>query len=238
MFSAITNHSGRIKALFEVLFSNTTTVCLTISKSGICSETSTTNNTLICVQLPASCFDEYTFTFDEPQHIGLGSHINGFFKSLKNKTRIILAMTNPCTLDISTEDDGCAIAYSAAVICAQNILPAPTYIYDNSGIAISCANFNAMCKSFSKSNSLDVLKKDGQLAFSFELVGIASRTLTFGEKEKSASELYYQQFKSDAFVRIGKLASFAETIRLFVQPNSPLLVEANSVLGVVKVYMN
>lgn len=237
MFSARTIHSGKLKALFEVLFSNTTTVCLTLSKDGICSETTTTNNSLICVQLPATCFDEYAFTFDEPQHIGLGSHINGFFKSLKNKTRVTLGMTKPCTLDISADDDGCSIAYSAAVICAQNISPAPTYSYGKEGICISCANFNSMCKSFSKSNSLDVSKRDGQLAFSFELVGIASKTLSFGQKEKDSS-LYYQQFKSDAFVRVGKLASFAEKIRLFVESDLPLLIEATSPLGVVKIFMN
>lgn len=237
MFLAKTNHSGKLKALFEVLFSNTTTVCLTIAKDGICSETATTNNSLICVNLPASCFDEYAFTFPEPQHIGLGSHINGFFKSLKNKTSVTLGITKPCTLDIGAEDDGCSIAYSAAVICAQNISPAPTYEYEKDGIAVSCANFNAMCKSFSKSNALDVLKRDGQLSFAFELVGIASKTLSFGDKT-SDSSLYYQQFKSDAFVRVGKLASFAEKICLFVECDLPLLIEATSPLGVVKIYMN
>lgn len=239
MFSAKTNHSGKLKALFEVLFSNATTVCVTISETGLSSEIVTTNNSLICVNLPATCFEEYEFTFDEPQHIGLGSHVNGFFKSLKNKTNVILQIIKPYTLDVSIEDQDCFISYSATVICAQNILPAPTYEYDeNEGFCISCSNFNSMCKSFSKSNSLDVSKRNGQLSFSFELIGIASKTLTFGEKRESDTSLYYQQFKSDAFIRISKLSSFADKIQLFVRADYPIFVKATSPLGVVKVFMN
>lgn len=239
MFSAKTTHSGQLKALFEVLFSNISTVCITISKEGISSETITTNNSLICVDLPASSFEEYIFTFTEPQHIGLGSHINnGFFKSLKNKTCVTLKITKPYILDVSAEDDGCSISYSAVVISTQNISPAPIYKYDNEGIDISCSNFNSMCKSFSKSNSLDVTKTNGQLLFSFQLVGIASRTLTFGSKCETDKSLYYQQFKSDAFIRVGKLASFADNIQLFVQSDLPLLILGTSVLGMVKIFMN
>ena len=237
MFSAKTIHSGKIKALFEVIFNNTSTVCFTISEHGLFSEITTTSNALICVELPSSCFEDYTFTFPEPQHIGLGSHVNSFFKSLKTKTTVVLSMTKPYTLDIVSEDAGCTSSYSAAVISAQNISPSASYCYEKPGFDVSCSNFNSMCKSFAKTSTLDVSKHEGTLSFSFELSGIASKKLTFGQKDSADSSLYYQQFKSDGFLRIGKLSSFADKIKLFAEVDLPFLINASSHLGTVKIYM-
>jgi hypothetical protein len=236
MFLAKTISSGKLKALFEILFSNMSTVILTISKDGIYSEMITTNKSLICVNIPSTCFDEYVFTFSESQHIGLGAHVNTFFKTLKTKTLITLSMNESYTLNVISEDDGCTTSYSAAVISAQNISPAPTYTYESEGIKITCANFNAMCKSFSKTPYLDVVKKNGQLSFSFELTGISTKTLTYGKKNES-SEIYFQQHKSDAFVRLNKMASFADEIIVYVEQNKPLAIEATSSLGNLKTFM-
>lgn len=236
MFLAKTTSSGKLKALFEILFSNMSTVILTISKDGIYSEMITTNKSLICVHIPCTCFEEYTFTFSEPQHIGLGAHVNTFFKTLKTKTLITLSMNETFTLNVISEDDGCTTSYSAAVIIAQNISPEPTYKYDSEGIKISCANFNSMCKSFSKTPYVDVLKKNGQLSFSFELTGISTKTLTYGKKSDS-SEVYFQQHKSDAFVRLNKMASFADEIIVYVEENNPLSIVATSTMGSLKTFM-
>lgn len=240
MFLAKTTYSGKLKSLFEVLFSNTDTVCLTIDGRGITSEKLTTNGSLISVYLPAGSFDEYVFTFDEPQYIGLGNHINAFFKTLRNKTTVTLGISTPFTLDIivsAKEEDGCLESNSATVISIQNVAPAAVYEYSKDYTVVPCSNFNTMCKSFSKSDVLDVSKSKGQLSFSFELAGIASKTLTFGTKT-SDNDLYHRQFKSDVFVRIGKLASFADQIRIYAESDKPMLIEAISPLGTVKVFMD
>lgn len=237
MFLAKTTASGKLKALFEILFSSMSTVILTISKEGIKSEMLTTNKSLICVNIPFTCFDEYIFTFPEAQHIGLGSHVNTFFKTLKTKTSITLGMNEIYTLNVTSEDDGCITSYSATVISAQNISPAPTYKYETEGVKISCANFNAMCKSFSKTPYIDVMKKCGQLSFSFELTGISTKTLTFGKINEDCKDIYFQQHKSDAFIRLNKMASFADEIIVYVEQNSPLAIEATSSMGSLKTFM-
>lgn len=238
MFSARTKQSGKLKALFDVLFSNTQDVMLTISKTGIESELTTVNNATICVSLPAEGFDEYTYTYDEPMYIGLGSHINAFFKSLKNKTIVTLSIVKPYIFDVCLECD-CSILYSAQFMCAQNICPSFQSEYDIAkAFMVTSAMFNSMCKSFSKTTTINVKKCEGQLSFSFELAGIASKTLVFGEKNEKNNQSYFCQFKSDSFIRIGKLSSFASNpIQIYAEEKKPLMIVAESTLGIVKVTM-
>lgn len=240
MFSARTTQSGKLKALFDVLFSNTQDVMLTISKTGIESEITTINDVNICVNLPSDKFEEYEFTFDEPLYIGLGSHVNTFFKSLKNKTVVTLSITKQYILDVCLVCDDCSITYSASYICAQNISPLHAHDYDTGkAFYISSAMFNSMCKSFSKTNTVLATKSEGQLSFSFELAGIASKTLTFGHKDQTHQPSYVCRFKSDPFVRIGKLSSFAsKPIKMCAESDKPLLILTESTLGTVRVAMS
>jgi hypothetical protein len=240
MFTARTSHSGKLKALFEVLFSNTQDVVLTISKNGILSELSTVNNAIIYVDLPSTGFDEYIYTYNEPMYIGLGSHVNSFFKSLKNKTTVTLKINQLYTLDVTLHCDDCLITYAASFICAQNIYPIPIGEYDvEKSYQITTNTFNAMCKSFSKAApEINVTKTQGQLSFTFALVGIASKSITFGSLDISDQETFFQQFKSDTFIRINKLTSFStKTIRLCVEDNC-LVIIAESLLGTIKVLLN
>lgn len=240
MFSARTTQSGKLKALFDVLFSNTQDVMLTISKSGIESELITINDVNICASLPADKFEAYEFTFDEPLYIGLGSHVNTFFKSLKNKTVVTLSITKPYTLDVCLSCDDCSITYSASYTCAQNICPIQVCDYDASkAFSVSSSMFNSMCKSFSKTATISATKSEGQLSFSFELPGIASKTLTFGHKDTAQQSSYFCRFKSDSFVRIGKLSSFAtKPIKICAECNKPLMILTDSTLGSVRVAMS
>jgi len=245
MFVAQTSYAGKLKALFEVLFSNMSTVCLTIDARGIRSEILTNHNMLICVDLPAECFDEYSFEFDEPQYIGLGSHVNHFFKSLKNKTVVKFTIDKPFVLDIEikyTVEDY-VISYSSNIESMQNIASCPIETYDCEGIAISSSNFNQMCKSF-RTTLIDVTKRDGQLLFSFEIAGISSKKLEFGKKQPEDTSLYFNTFKSDYFVRIGKLASFVtEPIKIYAErspdgEDKKLMIEAISSIGTVRIFMD
>lgn len=240
MFIARTCHSGKLKSLFEVLFSNGQEIILTVSKDGIVSELSTVNNTTISVNLPAACFDEYTFTYDEPLYIGLGSHVNSFFKNLKNKSIIAITIAKPYTLEIvHTCEDNCSVTYTAAYVSAQNISPIQKHQYKlDKSYTMSTNTFGAICKSF-KSPIVNISKSEGQLTFGFELAGIASKMMTFGQRDTTQKHAFFSQFKSDAFLRITKLALFADkTIKICVEEDKPIMVFAESPLGQVTVFMN
>lgn len=238
MFRARTTQSGKLKALFDVLFSNTQDVMLTISSKGIESELTTVNDATINVLLPHDGFDEYEYTYDEPLYIGLGAHVNNtILKEFKNKNTITMSISNPYTLDIYLQCDDCTISYSAAFMCAQNICQAQSYDYDHSkAFSVATSMFNSMCKSFSKTSSVNVKKQEGQLSFSFELSGIASKALTFGQKDPNQINSYVKKFKSDTFFRIGKLSSFAaKPIRMYAEDDKPFMIMAESTLGTVRV---
>jgi hypothetical protein len=240
MFKARTNQSGKLKALFEVLFSNAQDVMLTISKTGIETELPTLNNATIRVTLPAGSFEKYEYTYDEPMYVGLGAHVNAYFKSIKKKTAITLAIEKPLTLDVLLNYDDHDATYSVTLTCAQNISPAPTYEYDlERCFVINTSTFSSMCKSFSKTSTVDVKKLFGQLFFSFELSGIASRSSIFGKYDDAQQQMYFEKFKSDSFIRLEKLASFAnKLIKVCVEKDSPLMILAESSLGVIKVTMS
>lgn len=249
MFSAKTLYSGQLKALFEVLFSNSQTVCLTISKRGIFSETTTSNSSIICADLPAKSFDEFEFTFDEPLFIGLGNHVVSFFKSLRNKTAVQLSMKTPSTLDItclgkSGVEDECSTFFSFTVFSAQNVASSPCKDYSSKPIRMSCSSFNSMCKSFSKSAvvdvaTIDVSKQNSQLSFSNEVFGISKKKLTFGKFCSDDSSLYYRQFKFDSFARIAKISSFgAGFINIIAEQEKPLFIETESPLGTIQIYLS
>jgi len=241
MFSARTNQSGKLKALFEILFSNGQDFVLVVSKSGIETELNTINNATLCVALPAEEFDSYNYTYDESMYVGLGSHVNTFFKSLKNKSVITLSISKPYTLDIHLLcSDNHSITYSASFMCAQNVSPAPTYDYDLSKcFELTTTAFNHMCKAFSKIEFVDVTILSGQLVFSFELAGIDSKRWTFGIEDGSQKLVYFKKYKSDIFIRLGKLSSFAnKNIKICYEVGKPLMLLAESSLGVIKTTIN
>lgn len=239
MFLAKTNHSGKFKALFEVLFQNMTTACFTITENKMALEARTTQNVLISVNLPATCFEEYIFNETEPIHIGLGSHINQFFKSVKNKSTITFTMSKPFIFDIEIGSpiDDYVVSLSAVIESMQNIAPTIHEKYNSKAIPVSGTNFNQICKAF-KSPILNITKKNGQLQFSFEVSGISTKTLSFGKKNLQDTNLFHQAFHSDQFSRIGKISSFvSEPIMIFAEGNKSLFLNCVSDIGTMKVFM-
>lgn len=243
MFSARTNQSGKLKALVEVLFSNATDVVLSISKSGITSEFLTVHNATICASMPASGFDEYVYTYDEPMYIGLGAHVNTFFKSLKNKTVVTLSITPalPYVLSVLVTGADCSVAYNASFMAAQNVCPISTPTYDSERhYSVATSTFSSMCKSFERAMNVSVSQCEGQLTFSSEIAGIAQKSMTFGVRDQTLMQSnFFQQYKPETLRRISKLASFSEKpLMLFVTDDPALVIYAESQLGTVRVVVN
>lgn len=243
MFSARTNQSGKLKAIIEVLFSNSQDVVLSISKHGITSEISTVNNATICAKLPASGFDEYIYTYEEPMYIGLGAHVNTFFKSLKNKTAVTLCITEPYLLTVLVTGADCSITYSASFMSAQNTCPDSTTSHEGEkSYSVATSTFTAMCKSFERAQIVNVSCCEGQLTFSSELTGISSKSMTFGVRDTVntlSHRTFFQQYKPDTLRRISKLSSFSDKpLMLIVTENSALVICAESQLGTIKVVVH
>ncbi len=240
MFFAKTVHATKFKALFEILFQNMNSVCFVIDKSGITSENVTNQNMFIKINIPLDAFDEYTFTYDEPQYIGLGSHINQFFKSVKNKSTVTFSITKPYVFDIAINStvDNYSVKLAANIENMQNIANQTIDIYRSPPVPISGTTFNQICKSF-KQPLVNVAKSNGQISFSFEIAGISTKSMTFGAYVADDVDLYFKTFRSDQFTRISKIASFiTQPINVFVEPGKPIRIESKSSIGTIDLIIN
>lgn len=240
MFYAKTVHSNILKAMFEILFQNMTSVCLIIDRDGIRSENVSSQGLDIRIFLPADKFDTYVYDYEEPQQfVGIGSHVNQFLRSVKNKTSIVLSMTNEYVLDIDicSSNEDYVVTLSANIENIQNLASSLLDNYTSNPVSISNVTFNQICKAF-KSPTLNVTKKNGQISFSFEITGISRKILTFGKKDMTDTSLIFRSYKTDNFTRVNKLSSFStKNISIFIEDGKMLLIEAVSDLGSIKVHV-
>lgn len=238
-FKATTKQANKIKSIFDLLFQNTTTACFVIDARGIRSENITSQETLIKVDLPRNLFDEYTFTFDEPQYVGLGSHVNSFFKSVKNKNRLVFRIDKPFILDIDIQsnNEDVMVSLSVNMEIIQNIASSDYGAYQSSPILISSSSFSQMCKSF-KQQYVNVTKRDAQVSFSCGITNISNKKITFGKLNADDKTLYHNTFKSDQFTRLSKMATFSDgDIELYVEQQKPVKLVAASIMGTMCVYV-
>ncbi|ASZ85094.1 114L [Cherax quadricarinatus iridovirus] len=254
MFRAVTKNTNKFKALFEFLFQNMTTADFTIDETGMHLENLTTQNILISLFLPAENFTEYTFTYKEPIHIGLANHINKeFFKSVKNKDKIIMSITKPYVFDLekmtekqpakknkNVEDIPTPVpivhSLSVHVEETQNIIPNECDDLESDPVLLPSSSFVDWCKSISNTNLINVTKSFGQIKFQFDTCR-SVKTLKFGEENQSDVESVYHQFTSEQFSRISKINSFVtEHIQVKFEPRKPLYFMCKSSVGHVKIF--
>ena len=238
-FFASTNQSNKIKAIFELLFQNTATVALAIDEKGIRSECVTTQGTVIEVFLDATQFDEYRFSFAETQFIGLAMHVGQFFRSMKNKSTVILKMDKPFILDVEChQNDECSFSLAANIELVQHVANSDSAKYDVDPIKIESNVFAQMCKSF-KHSHIDVIKRDGQIFFADVVENISTKTWTFGSRIPEDKDLYFAKFRSEQFLRVTKISTFADgKIDIIVQVGLPLALRTQSKLGTVSIFVS
>lgn len=236
MFYATTKLSSKVKAVFDLIFQNSSIACLIIDADGIHSDNVNTQCSLIEIDLPSTSFDEYTFTFSAPQYIGLAMHVGQFFRNVKNKSTIIFKIDKPFVLDVECHHpNDSSFALSANIETVQNVERSVRVDYDVPPIRVNSNVVAQMCKSF-KHTHIDVIKRDGQVLFSDIIENISTKTWTFGPKNADDKELYFAKFRSDQFMRVMKMASFADDkIDIFVKAGLPVALRTSSKLGTISV---
>lgn len=242
MFYAKTGYSGKFKSLFEVLFQNMTSACFTICKEGIRLQHRTTQNIIIDVFLSAQNFEEYIFDEEEPMYVGLGININKeFFKFVKNKDVITMKICNktkPFVFEFERRSDNRQEVWEGSIETIQNITPIDHDKYSKNPVKISPGDFSQLCRSFTPTSTISIVKSCGQISISND-TGISKKTSVFGEKIVDDLELFSQIFYSEQFSRISKLGSFVnEPIEVFIENGKPIYLRCKSSIGNVDIYMH
>lgn len=239
MFYAVSKYGGKFKALFEVIFHNMTTACFTIDGKGMFLESLTNQNVLFTLFLPSDCFQEYVYTFEEPRHIGLNSYSNKeFFKYIKNKDVFSMKIEQPHLFEftrLSNDDSNMKLIVSIENI--QSFIPMNHLIYESECTSLNTINFNQLCRSFNTTSTVNVIKRNGQITFSFG-TEITTKSITFGKENHNEIDMVHFAYYSDRFTRINKISSFVDsTIDIRVEEEKPLYMYCKSVIGVMKMFI-
>jgi hypothetical protein len=237
IFKAVTKHSGKLKTLFEVIFSNMTVANWKIDKKGMFLEEMTNQNLLMNIFLPAESFQEYFFE-GETMYIGLGNHINKeFFKSVKNKDVITMSMTEPFFFNFEKINQQISQSLCVSIQDIQVITPAIFPSFQTSFIELLGDNFNQLCRSFT-SYIVNLTKKNNQIEFSFD-TGRSIKKLICGTLDELNPVLIHRSFSSEQFSRISKIHTFTNSpIKVFYEENKPLCFICESLIGCLKILIH
>lgn len=239
LFKAKTKYASKYKALFELLFNNMTTVCFTINHEGIFLKTTTEQGITFDISLPKDNFEEYVFENTEALYIGLGNQVKQFFKTVKNKTVVEFIIENPFVFEIKVTslDGNCVSVLEANIANVQNIASTDLKEYSVKPVSVFNTNFSKMCRSF-KTPTFYLSKTNGQLEFGCMMTDIYKKTYKFGPQDPSDTSLFYNQYRTDQFIRIIKIASFVSNqIMVYSEQHLPLLFESCCEIGVIKTYI-
>lgn len=221
-FKAVTNHSGKLKTLFEIIFLNLPTATLKINTEGILLEERTNQHLLIRVFLPASKFDEYYFKGKEQSYsIGLSNNINKeFFKSVKNKDKITMSTSGP--YDFIFEKISEDIVQSLSVTIQDVIiLQSDKIVYSKDSIKLPPEEFSQMCRSFSVPK-MNVTKQCGQVIFGFKTPR-SEKKLICGTKDANDIDMIHREYYCEQFSRLSKIQSLADgRIEVYCESENPL----------------
>ena len=244
MFYAKTKHANKLKALFELLFNNLKTTCFTIDKNGMHLNSTTTINLILEVDLHASQFDEYVFTFEEPLHIGIESYISKLFKTMKNKSTVSLSILNAGVLLVkvkSTGKDEFEYTLEVATESVQNVSLCNLHSYTpESRTSIPVSRFSDMCKLIKPITEFSVTKEKGLLKFTCRTQDIYAESFKFGREDETDKILVHHIHKSDQLFRISKIVSFSKdqnkVIDVYVEKDKPLMISTMCEIGIIKAY--
>ena len=86
-----------------------------------------------------------------------------------------------------------------------------------------------------------IVKEYGVVKFSCGIDGIYKGELGFGKEDVSDTDIVYKTYKTDKFSRILKMVSIASEadkyIHVFAESSSPIMLQCNSEIGTVKIYI-
>lgn len=222
-FKAVTNHSGKLKTLFEIIFLNLQTATLKINAEGILLEERTNQNLFIRVFLPSDKFDEYYFQGKERSYsIGLSNNINNeFFKSVKNKDKITLEMSGCFDFIFKKESKDIVQSLSVTVQDVFILQPERIVDYSTNYIKLPSEEYSQWCRSFA-TPKLTVTKQYGQVIFGFKTAR-SEKKLICGLKNQNDIEMFHREYYCEQFKRLSKIQSLSnEYIEVYYQEEKPL----------------
>jgi len=244
IFKAKTHEAYVIKILSELLAHNIKTGCFEVDEHGI-TLVMMDHHRKVLIDLNLQCHNFSIYKFNHPEKLYLGitmSHLYKILRTIKKKDNLELSINDECLNDlcikVTPKENN---RTTTSVIKIQNIqnldISLPTGY--KKPIIIASNEFSKMLKELGTlANNIQISSKNGQIQFSCDSGGILKKKVEFGEHDELfENDEYCEEFSSELFCRITKLANLSSSqIQIFT--GKPLLLSTNiGILGKINIYI-
>jgi len=250
IFRCKTHDAYIIKNMIELLQNNIKTGCFDISKEGIKLRMMDANKRMLFdIFLEASKFYNYTYNHDlSVFYVGLNlNHLYKLLRTIKKKDslHIFIKEQDISNLGIEIIPKDKSPPITVSYIKIQNIqnleiiLPEP-YEYS---LLITSNGFSKMCKDMvTISHTMMINMHTHYVKFLSNIGNIYSREITLGdtdsENDNDNAVLYIEEFDTEIFSRIVKIAGLNQNMYLHFSIDLPLLLKCNiGNLGQLAIYI-
>lgn len=258
LFQAMTTQAFQLKVLADLLSGSLKVACFVISEDGITlCQADNFDNTLIDLVLNAGDFCPYVL---KTRKIFLGlnmTHLHKMLKAVKKKDSLQLTVRTGDSDELEIEQippkDGARVTTSFVKIIPQQCVETDVPMGYGRPVIVQSQDFHKMAKDMQSIGSkIRVIARDFYIRFECDSGGgVLKRHVTFGDPKYSARgsdsdsdedqeevEDYCQEFATDQFTRIAKVAGLSTQMKIFFSTGLPLkLVSPVGTMGEIRIFI-
>ncbi len=258
LFQAMTTQAFQLKVLADLLSGSLKVACFVISEDGITlCQADNFENTLIDLSLNAGDFCPYIL---KTKKIFLGlnmTHLHKMLKAVKKKDSLQLTVRNEESDELEIEQipprDGARVTTSFVKIIPQQCVETEVPMGYGRPVIVQSQDLHKMCKDMQSIGSpiIRVIAKDFCIRFECDSGGgVLKRHVTFGDPKYSSrdsdsededqeeSDEYCQDFSTEQFTRISKVAGLSTQMKIFFSNGLPLkLVSPVGTMGEIRIFI-
>jgi DNA polymerase III sliding clamp (beta) subunit (PCNA family) len=257
VFQCRTNEAFQLKVLADLLSGSLKVGCFVISEDGftLC-QADNFNNTLIDLSLDAGDFCPYVLKTRSKIFLGLNmTHLHKMLKMVKKKDSLQLTIHNLDSEDLELETippkDGARITTSFVKILRQQCVDTEVPSGYGRPVIVQSGDLHKMIKDLqSIGPKIRVVAREFYIRFECDSGGgVLKRHVTFGdpkyskyssddEDDSEKPEEYCQEFSTEQFTRIAKVASLSQQMKIYFSTDLPLkLVSSIGSMGEIRIFI-
>lgn len=245
-FFCKTSEGYIIKTLAELLQNNIKTGCFILSHKGLVFRMTDSNKKILLdVDLNAENFVQFKFKHAASISIGLNfTHFYKMVKSIKKKDSVVLFIEderpNELGIRVIPKEKN---RITTSFVKIQNLQSLDIELPDgyDGAVIVPSNEYIKMIKDLNSmgGNSIQVSSNGNIIKFGCNSNGVYSRDIVFGDDDGEEEKFNVsQEFETEQFVRISKVAGLSTQIQIFQADELPILIKSNvGNLGKICVYM-
>jgi proliferating cell nuclear antigen PCNA len=240
VFKAKTGEAYQLKVLAELLTNNLKVGCFEVNEDGIVlRQMDLHRKTLIDLDLPSENFCLYKFKTKKKLVLGLNlGHFHRMLKTIKKKDSLQIYIDEEDDTDLALRaipKEGTRRTTSYVKIQTIQVTDTDTPTGYGKPVIVTSSEFQKMAKDMlSIGSTIQVVAKDFHICFKCDAGGgVIKRIVEFGEIDENESDSeddssgeYRQEFMTEQFTRIAKIAGLSSTMQIFPAVGLPLLIRS------------